>query len=282
MILPSADIRVYDNSLTKDNSFFTGGLNLQQLEFDPIITGYAFIIWDSVPKWVSDNFPGFISMTQKNFKSFDGIADMELQTQAYQYGFSNNEYNVAAGITKGNTEFTLKHQEYSGSPIKNMYQFWVSGISDPETGIATYPAKYKIDYAAKNHTGSLLYVMTRPDANNVNLKNVEFAAYYTNVFPTKIPLGHFNYAQGSHDLVEIDIPFKGTMHIGPKVDAYAVKKLKTTYTFVSEDMFDPTNGGKYSGQTIVDYDPELGITGSGLGSQIITSSNVAAGNNNGL
>lgn len=271
MILPSSDIRVYDNSLASSNSFFTGGLNLQKLEFDPLVTGWAFIIWTKIPFWVEDKFPGFKAMTQKNFKSFDGLSDMELQTAAYTYGFSANEYYVNAGITKQNTDFTLTHQEYSGNPIKNMYQFWVSGIADPETDIATYPKMYGVDYAAKNHTGSLMYIVTRPDANNVSMKNIEFCAYYTNVLPTKIPIGHFNYTQGTHDLVEIQQSFKGTVHIGPKVEAYGVEILKKAYTFVTEDMFDPSNGGDYTGQTIADYAPELGISGSGLGDQIKTS-----------
>lgn len=271
MILPSSDIRVFDNSLASDNSFFTGGLNLQRLEFDPIVTGYAFIIWTKIPTWVQSNFPGFASMTQKNFKGLDGINDMELQTGTYAYGFSNNEYHVNTGIQKQNNEFTLKHQEYSGSPIKNMYQFWVSGIADPETGISSYPAKYGLDYAAKNHTGSLLYIMTRPDANNVGKNNIEFASYWTNVLPTKIPIGHLDYTQGTHELVEIEMPMKGTMHIGPKVDAFAKEKLKSAYTFVTEDMFDPATNGTYSGATIADYNPEMGITGSGLGEQIQTT-----------
>lgn len=277
MILPSSDIRVFDNSLASNNSFFTGGLNLQKLEFDPLITGYAFIIWTKIPFWMNSKYPGFKAMTQKNFKSLDGIGDMELQTSAYLYGFSNNEYHVNAGITKQNTEFTLKHQEYSGNPIKNMYQYWVSGIADPETGIASYPVMYGVDYAAKNHTGCLMYIVTRPDANNVKMKNIEFAAYWTNVIPTKIPLGHLNYTQGTHDLVEIDMPMKGTMHIGPKVDTYAKELLSNgAYTFVTEDMFDPTNNGEYTGQTIADYKPDEGISGSGLGDQIKTNESSAS------
>lgn len=253
MIRPSTEIKVYDSNLAKNQSFFTGGLNLQELNFDPLVTGYAFIIWTKLPQWIEQEFPGFKSMTQKNFKSFDGISDMELQTQAYSYGFNSNEYNVAAGISKNNTEFTLKHQEYSGSPIKNMYQYWISSISDPETGIATYPVKYNMDYAMKNHTGELMYIVTRPDVNNVNKKNIEFAAYYTNVFPTKIPLGHLNYSQGDRNLVEIDITFKGNMHISAKVDRYAKVLLNSTYSFVVEGMFDPQNSS-IAGTTLADFD----------------------------
>jgi hypothetical protein len=278
MILPSQKIRVYDSTLANDGSYFTGGLNLQQLEFDPLLTGYGFIFWIKLPTWVTNNFSGFKNMTQKNFKSFDGISDIELQTQAYQYGFSQNEYNVAAGIQKGNTEFTLKHQEYSGSPIKNAYQYWVSGIFDPETGISPYGAIHNIDYAAKNHTGSLLYIATRPDANNVNMKNIEFAAFYTNVFPTKMPLQHFNMGE-SHDLVEIEQTFKGTMHIGPYVDAYAAEYLQNAYTFVTEPMFDPSlDGTQYDDKTITYFPKTLDETTSGDGLGDISTTIVATSN----
>lgn len=234
-----------------DNNFFTGGLDLLNSglqQFDPLVTGYAFIFWVHLPEWVNGpkapNFcQNFKALTEKNFKSLQGISDIEIDTQAYQYGFANNEYNVAAGVTKANTEITLKHQEFSGSPIKNIYQYWASGIRDPETGIATYPIDHGIDYAAANHTGELLYIVTRPDANSRTLhsdiNNLEFAAYFTNVFPTRIPLAHFNYDQGDKSVVEIEIPLKCNMHISPQVDAYALEVLsRGIYKFNTEGLFD--------------------------------------------
>lgn len=266
MIKSGPSIRVYDNDLAKNKSFFTGHMNLQTLEFDPYVSGYAFIIWVKLPKWFEQEYPGFRSMTQKNFKSFDGISDMELQAEDYTHTFNSNAYGVASTIQKANTEFTLKHQEFSGSPIKNMYQYWVSSIRDPRTDIATYPKKYGIEYAAKNHTGELLYIVTRPDANNIEKKNIEFAAYYTNVFPTRIPLSHFNYSQGDHSLAEIDIPFRGTMNISAKVDEFAKQMLSSTYSFVAEGMFDPEDGIGVAGEDLsVFRDDSGGITGTGLG-----------------
>jgi len=244
MILPGKELTAFSFNTVND-SFFTGHMNLQDLNFDPLVTGYAFIIWTKLPKWVTNFAPKFKELTQRNFKSFDGLADIELQTAAYEQSFNNNEYNYATTISKQNTEFTLKHQEFSGNPIKNMYQFWVSGIRDPDTDIATYPKAFGIDYAAKNHTGELLYVVTRPDANNFNnseIHNIEFAAYYTNVMPTKIPIAHFEYSQGEHNSPEIDIPFKGNLHIGPKVDAFARAKLaEEQCIFNFEDNFNPDN-----------------------------------------
>ena len=263
MITNDSSINIYNtNDLSTNGGYFTGGLNFQELNFDPIVTGYAFIFWTKLPKWVVKMYPGFAAMTQKNFKSFDGISDIELQVQEYNYGFANNEYAVAGGITKANTDFTIRHQEYSGNPIKNMYTAWVSGIADPETGIATYPRTFGMDYAAKNHTGELIYIVTRPDANNTSKTNIEFAAYYTNVMPTRIPLGHLNYSQGDHNLVELDIPFRGNMHIGAKVDKFAKQVLSSnitladSYTFATEGMFDPekTPSDLYGNATLTTFD----------------------------
>ena len=240
-LFSSNSVTYFDPTHAKDSSFFTGSMNTKSLNFDPYVGGYAFIIWTKVPFWVKDAYPDFEMMTQKNFKSFDGISDIELESEDYTHTFNGNGYPTATNITKGNTDFTLRHQEFSGNPIRKMYQFWVSGIRDPRTGIATYPKIYGCDYGAKNHTGELLYIVTRPDANNVEngFNNIEFAAYYTDVFPTKIPLSHLNYSQGDHSLAEIDINFKGTMNISPKVEAYAQEKLKDAYRFVFETEFDP-------------------------------------------
>lgn len=257
-------IRAFDNSIASNDGFFKGSPNFQTLEFDPLITGYAFIIWTKLPAWVEEEFPGFKDMTQKNFKAFSGLSDIELAAGEVQYGFTGNAYSVATNITKGNTEFTLRHNEFSGSPIKNMYQLWVSGIRDPESGIATYPKKYGVEYAAKNHTGELMYIMTRPDANNVDKSNVEFAAYYTGVFPTRIPLGHLNFEEGSHDAQSIEIPFKANLHLSPKVDEHAQELLQTTYAFKSMAHFDPEDNAS-GGSELPDYPTSGGVTGSGTG-----------------
>jgi hypothetical protein len=145
-----------------------------------------------------------------------------------------------------------------------MHQFWISSIADPETGIATYPKVYGLDYSAKNHTGEMMYIVTRPDVNNVEKRNIEFAAYYTNVMPKKIPLSHFEYSQGEHNLVEIEIPFAGNMHISSKVDNYAQRLLSTSYSFVTQGLFDPEKanvGGRY----LSEFTNDTGNVQQGLG-----------------
>lgn len=235
-------IYVYDPAKASRESFFNGSLNTLELDFDPLIVGFSFIKWTALPKWVTDAYPGFSPMTEKNFKEFSGLTDIELEVAPIQHGFNANEYNIATGIKKNNTEFTIKHQEYSGSPMKNMYQYWISGIRDPETGISTYGRLSGLDYAAKNHTGELIYIVTRPDANNVDRENIEFACYYTAVMPKKIALSHFNHTQGTHDPVDYEQTFSGVFHMGAKVDSFArIVLAERTYGFLEFGEFDPTN-----------------------------------------
>lgn len=263
MLLPGndANIRAYDTTVSAQDDYYTGHANLQKLNFDPLITGFAFIRWIHLPTWVTDEYKNFATMTQKNFKAFSGISDMTLQTQSYMNSFNGNEYLVNGTIQKENNTFSITHQEFSGSPMKNMYAYWISGISDPRTGIATYARTANMEYGAKNHTGELMYIVTRPDANNVDNKHhIEFAAYYTNVMPLTIPLSHFEFTEGSHDIPEVQINFAGTMNLSPAVDNMANEILKDTYTFQTEDDFVPirtkadTNVSS-SGDTLATYEP---------------------------
>jgi len=231
-----------DSLMGSTSTFFLGSDDTITQSFDPIITGYAFIFWIKLPGWFreDDDLKYFEAMTQKNFQSFQGLTDMELETATHQMGFSGNEVAVTTVLRRGNTDFTLRHKESSGSPIRKMYQKWISYISDPRAGgIAIYPRLYdgKYPYAAKNHTGQLLYVMTRPDVYNTGNHTVEFAAFYSNVIPKTIPLSHYSYEQGNQDSPTLEINFNGVIDIGPDVEEYA--------NFVLESFFNGTGDGSF-------------------------------------
>jgi hypothetical protein len=220
------------------STFFTGVDDLINIPFDPIVTGYAFIWWVQLPSWFEKDpdLKYFKQMTQKNFRSFQGISNIEMTTVEQQTGFANNSFDVAAGITKGNTEFTLTHKEYSGGIMRKMYQKWVTYIRDPRTGIALYPRLFGVDYGARNHTGQLLYITVRPDVTNTDRDIVEFAAFYSNVMPTTIPLGDlYSFEQGTQDSPLVTITFKGFMELGPDVELYAKRILKDEILRVTED-----------------------------------------------
>ena len=239
---------------THDN-LFAGVWRLDQTnlaEFDPFIQGYAFIMWTKLPAFFDtvNAAPQFKSLTEKNFKAFSGISDMTLGVEDITTGFAGNAYGVATNIQKENTSFTLTHYELAGSPIRELYQYWITGIRDPETGLAHYHGKIEdgMEYSAKNHTGELLYVVTDPSGAAGGVSGIEFACYYTNVMPTKIPQDHLNYSSGDHGLVEIQIDFRGNYHQSGEInslaktamEAYKINKkfgdygLNNTLTFGSD------------------------------------------------
>jgi hypothetical protein len=224
------------------NMFFTGVDDEVNKFLDPIVTGYAFIYWVSLPSWFEDDddLKYFKNMTQRNFRSFSGVGGLELGTAQLNTGFANNEINVVTGITRGNTEFTIGHKEFSGSPMTKMYNKWISLIRDPRTGIATYPKLFDVEYGARNHSGQLLYIVTRPDVTNVGHNNVEYAAFYSNVVPTNVPLDTlYNFEIGSQDSPTIEINFKGFPEIGPAVTEYAKKILAEKIMATDGDSYMP-------------------------------------------
>ena len=235
-----------------NSNFFKGTWDFKYGEvgqYDPFIGGYSFIFWTRLPKFFDPTMASrFKWMTMRNFKSFDGISDIELTTEALTAGFTGNEFNVPTVLSKGNTEFTLKHQELGGSPIRELYNYWVSGIRDMDTGIATYHVTDDYNpgdisnYSIENHTGELLYVVTDPSAGQLGTdggKAIEFAAYYSNVFPTKIPLSHLNYNSGEHSLTEIDITFKGVFHQSQYINELAAKHIKQIAQFRNAYDYNP-------------------------------------------
>jgi hypothetical protein len=226
----------HDASATATN-FFTGSVSTGSGSFDPYVSGYAFIAWIKVPTWL-DNAEEFKQLSQKNFKQFQGLNNLDLDTGGVHAGFTNNEVHYATAMAAKPTEFTLQYQEHSGSPLGKMYDQWVSGIRDPKTGIATYPAQYGLEYHSSNHTGVLLYVVTRPDADNFSGKNIERAFLWTNVMPKRINLEHYSFTSGDHNLSELDQPFAAVLNFGQQVDAFASSYISSrVYPFYTENSF---------------------------------------------
>lgn len=239
LIRANEGINSFDTTKATDKNFFQGQFQSDTIVRDPLVSGFAFIKWLNVPDWVESVYRGFKELTEKNLRAFSGINDVDMNTFAVQEGFTGSE-NMFAGSAQMFQGFSMTHREYSGSPIRNAYGHWVSGVRDPVTGIATYPAKYQKEYSAANHTGELLYIMTRPDADNVNTPSViEFACLYTMVMPTKIPMGHLNFTAGSNDGTEIEMPFVGVPHIGKRVNELAAEQIRSlSYGFMNAGNFE--------------------------------------------
>ena len=260
--LPSA--RSYSSS-----SIFMGLQRLDQNnldKIDPFITGFAFFVWTKGPYFIeAEIWKNFKFLTERNFKSFDGIEDMSLNTDNMQAGFAGNELPIPTNLTRGNTAFTLTHYELAGSPIREGYQYWITGIRDPETGLAHYQGVInketgaggeRMIYSLRNHSAEAIYIVTDPSGASVYEGQgcypgaIEFAAYFTNVVPTKVPMGHLNYSSGDQGMQEISAEFVGTFHQSKAVNELAVKILDNyiitqhagDYDFIEHEPSDIANG----------------------------------------
>lgn len=242
----------HSNGLAKHDAsaatvdFFNGGLNTGVNSFDPYVSGFAFAVWINLPTWVEKYEPEFKPLFQKNFKSFSGINNLELETEGIKGGFSANETHYTKSMGAKPTEFSVKYQEHVGSRISSVYNHWVSGIRDPHTGHATYPKAYNMEYHSSNHTGTLLYVVTKADADNWSHNNIEKAFLWTHVQPKRIHMEHYNYESGSHEHFELEQSFSGVMRFGQAVDDFAISYLpEKVYSFYTENSFN--NIANYTG-----------------------------------
>jgi hypothetical protein len=219
-------------NITTD-TFYTGAFNTRTQPMDPLITGYSFIKWIKIPSWVEKKYGYFTTLTEKNLKSFNGNDDVEISTVSASLGFTGNESQFAGAIGSKGSGFTMSHIEYANSPVSDAYDFWVSSVRDPHSGIATYPSLSGEDYCARNHTGELLYVVLKPsvaragDEARAIYKDIESATYYTNVMPLKISRSHWNFTAGSQDAVNLDVNFTADRWFGGGVLEYAASVIES-------------------------------------------------------
>jgi len=225
-----------------NNSIFTGVDDQVNLYLDPIVNGYAFIYWVSLPEWFEkdEDLKHFKQLSQLNFRSFQSVSPLQLNTATVQTGFGAHEINVVSNISRENTEFQIGHKEYSGGVMTKMYSKWINYIRDSRTNIAVYPKLFGVEYGARNHSGQLLYMTVRPDVTNTQKNIIEYAAFYSNVIPTNVPLDTlYNFEIGTQDSPTIDITFKGFPEIGPNVDAFAQRILREKIMNTEGDSYIP-------------------------------------------
>ena len=210
------------------STFFTGGYNTHTLPMDPLVVGYAFIKWTKLPSWFEKQCPWFAPLSEKNLKGFNGNDDQEISGVDASAGFTGNTSQFAGAMGGKGQGFSLTHNEFSGSPMATAYNFWVSSIRDPHSGIALYPTydKGATQYSAANHTGELLYVVLKPDVG-AGAASIEAATYYTNVMPTKMLRSMWNFTAGSQESPQVEMSFFGDRWYGAGVDNFASTMLSS-------------------------------------------------------
>ncbi len=167
---------------------------------DPYVSGYHFIWFRDIPKEVVDQFSDIKKVLAGSCLSVTPPGGTLNKTEFT--GLGGVKYSVPTNIDYG-TSITVKFLEYSGLIILRFLHSWVKLIRDYRTGASNLEGKY----SKPAYAGSMYYWTTKPDATFKDAENIEYAAFYTGMFPMKDPQDMFGSDLSSVDKLEIDVEF---------------------------------------------------------------------------
>ena len=227
----SSNINNNNKDLTK-YSLFLGGLNVKAKaleQYNPLKTGYTRIFVVQMPKFMNRILPlaskNFKHMLEYGFKTIEGIQNLTMEYEAITGGYAGRSFEIPTILKDETNAITIKVQEMSGSPVREYIEMWLSGISDPHTGLCHYHGALDKDSATgnagmeaiqANQVAEMIYVST----DNTG-REIEFACLLSNMIPKVVKRDHYNYESGTHSAVEYDIEFTCTMYTSPDVNEVA-------------------------------------------------------------
>lgn len=220
-------------------SLFMGGLdvtakNIDQL--DPLRGNFARIFILRLPKFMeamdNDASKRFKHLIEMGFVGVDGIQNTTMDTEEITGGYAGNRFKIPNVVKDETDSITIKLYEFSGSPIREYIDTWMTGISDPLTGLAHYHGYISetCTFKASNHTMEMIYVCTDPTGRE---DGIEYAALFANMMPTEVKKDHFNFEPGNHPAIQIDVPFTATRYESPQINEIA-KALLTKYKILRD------------------------------------------------
>lgn len=263
-------IKKNDKSYNKF-SYFIQGIDVTQKNLDsmtPYVPGISRLFMHTVPKFMDLQFKSltsnFKSYIETGYKSVTGIGDVSADVITLEGGWAAQSFSNISAVKDDTDEITITLYEQSGSPVREFIETWMTGMRDPQSGVAHYHGALDnedndlaIDYGEKYHTCEFIYMDLDPTA-----RYIEYACLFAHCFPTRISKSHLNYESGSRGEVALDIPFKVTKYEGRYVNDlayYYLSKQKLRYNYLDFKVLDD-NGGAYGEDTVkaaVDYDLEL-------------------------
>lgn len=218
-----------DNNLTK-YALFLGGLDVTHdvlSTYDPWKGGFARIFMTRMPTFIANKNSGMLDKMKK-FKhileyantGISGISDIDVSTESMTGGYVGRDFAIPM-VAKNNTNsFTISTYEFSGSPVRELLHWWISGFADFQSGFSTYHGVEDTPVKQSNHTAEFFYVVTDQTG-----KNVEYVCMFANCFPMGMKMDHLNYRSGEHSLADYDINFSCVMYDGPQINAIGVALL---------------------------------------------------------
>jgi hypothetical protein len=227
-----------------DYSLFLGGLNVTRdalLQYDPLKTGFGRIFMIRKPIFVDNKIPEkmrkFKHVLEYANTGVNGNNNITMQFNQLTGGYANRNVDIPNVATDDANELTIKTYEFSGSLMREVIQYWISGVSDLQSAYSTYHCdgtaddpNYGLPICQANQTAEFIYVVTDQSG-----KNIEYACLFANCFPKEIKLDHFNYESGEHVLVPMDITFTCARYMSPQINEKA-KQLLTKYNVLMDSL----------------------------------------------
>ena len=220
--------------------FLTGiDVSLKNIDqFDPFRKGFARLFILRLPRFMelmdSAASRRFKHLLEFGFTGINGISNPTLETEQIQGGYTGGSFEIPS-IAKDNTnEITIQLYEFSGLPIREYVDTWITGISDKLVGIGHYHGMIGDDceYKASNHIMEAVYVVTDPTGRP---DKIEYAALLSNMMPKQVPIDHVNYSSGDHGAAQVDLQFTCNKYESPQINEIA-KTLLTKYVILTDSL----------------------------------------------
>ena len=229
-------------------SLFLGGLDISAKnidQFDPLRTGYSRIFLVRLPRFMEQMDASLSDSMCKRFKHFvemgfvgiTGIANTTMEYEAITGGYAGNKFDIPSVCRDETDGVTIRLYEMSGSPVREFIDTWMTGISDPLTGLSHYHGMLSdtLTYKASNHIMEAFYVCTDPTG-----VQIEYCCMLSNMMPKTVAKQHFEYEPGSHPAAQLDLDFTATRYESPQIND--ISKALLEKFAILRDYLDFTSG----------------------------------------
>ena len=221
--------------ITKYALFLGGPAATNELlrAFDPLKGGWGRLFMVRKPAFLDETIPDklkyFKHILEYANTGVSGMGDYTLEFQSMTGGYGGRQIQVPTHTTDGMNNFTVQVYEMSGSPIREVLDFWINGISDKMSTFAHYNGS-TLPKILANQTAEFIYVLT----DNTG-QEVEYACLLADATPTTIPTSVLDYTAGSHDLITYTISFNCIRYDSIQINKVA-KALLNKYRVLANSL----------------------------------------------
>jgi hypothetical protein len=229
-----------------DANIFKGIIRLDDKninQFQQKMTGYGFFFWTKSPpmfdKGNPDLWRAFKNYTEKGATTFDGFGSMTLDTTEITGGLNGKPIVLPVISKEDQNTFSMQIWEPKGSLGRSTMEWWISGISDPETTFRHYHgliASGALESKPGNHTAECVYIQTDETGYGI-----ESAYFFANVFPTSIDKSDSNLSSGDHVYVQLTLEFSCRRYQSQYINEVAKEIIKNYWKIEHYQEFKPEN-----------------------------------------